>query len=470
MEKIKKKNFVSSKLLKLGTLSVIGTFLIKAVNLISLPVFSRLLTPSEYGNVTLFMTYVTIFSIILGLDFNNSVAKGSLEYKDTKESFLASGIVFTFIFSIVILAISNMFGNNLFQLIGMQRIDFNLLLIYSYASFIVSYVSADYIFQFDYTKNMLLCSSVALLNFLCSVILILTIFKEQAYWGRVIGASIPTIIIAVICMFRIVIKGWNGIAWKYIKYSIKFSVPLIPHNLSGLILSQADKVMISNMIGAFENGIYSLVYNVGWMLSVLIEALNNVWMPWMFRKLENKEVAVVKKVADLYLSGFTIIGICVAAISPELVKLVAPQTYWEGIDFVTWVVYATYVVFLYYFYVNIELFYKQTHMVSVGTIMAAGLNVGLNLWGMNVFGYAFAAISTLIAYIGLLIFHSIIVNVVMKETIVNNKFIFMFLLLMFLFTLILQQILDNFMLRIGVALIGIIVVTIIAGIKFIKAR
>ena len=69
-------NVLINKVLKTGSLSLLGTVLVKAVNLISIPVFSRLLTTSEYGQVDVFMTYVNIFMIILGLDFVGAVGKG----------------------------------------------------------------------------------------------------------------------------------------------------------------------------------------------------------------------------------------------------------------------------------------------------------------------------------------------------------------------------------------------------------
>ena len=49
-------NVLINKVLKTGSLSLLGTVLVKAVNLISIPVFSRLLTTSEYGRVDVFMT------------------------------------------------------------------------------------------------------------------------------------------------------------------------------------------------------------------------------------------------------------------------------------------------------------------------------------------------------------------------------------------------------------------------------
>lgn len=49
----------------------------------------------------------------------------------------------------------------------------------------------------------------------------------------------------------------------HVRYSLEFGVPLIPHNLSHMVLSSADKVMINSMISASASGIYSLVYTLG---------------------------------------------------------------------------------------------------------------------------------------------------------------------------------------------------------------
>ncbi len=218
--------------------------------------------------------------------------------------------------------------------------------------------------------------------------------------------------------------------------------------------------MISGMIGKAENGIYSLVYNVGWVLSVLIEALNNVWMPWFYRRLDRNDTETVREKSILYLGGFSLVTILVEAISPELVKIIAPRSYWEGIDFVVWVVFAAYVVFLYYFYVNIECFYKKTYLVSAGTMAAAVINVLLNFWGLEKYGYGFAAISTVAAYVVLLVFHFINVRIIMKKSLVSDVAIILSFWLMGIYSVLMQVFIDEFLIRI---LIGAISVLLIIG-------
>ena len=84
----------------------------------------------------------------------------------------------------------------------------------------------------------------------------------------------------------------------HVRYALEFGVPLIPHNLSHMVLSSADKVMINSMISASASGIYSLVYTLGMMIQVMMEAMNNVLDPWLFRQLKgaNKQSAMSRNI------------------------------------------------------------------------------------------------------------------------------------------------------------------------------
>lgn len=451
---------IKNRIIGTGIWSIIGTFLIKAVNLLSIPIFSRLLNTAEYGDVNLFMTYITIFAVLLGLDFNATLSKGSIEFKEKRYEYEISSLGFTAMFFASVLVLVNVFGKQFGALLNMSVFEVNVLLAYSYATFVISYFSADCIFQFQYKKNTALSLLVVLSNLGLSVFLIMVVMKDNKYYGRILGAAIPTVFIALIVFVKLIKRSRPQLKADYIKYSLRLSVPLIPHHLSGIVLSQADKIMISSMIGKAENGIYSLVYNVGWVLSVLVEALNNVWMPWFYRRLDHNDIATVRRKSILYLSGFSLVTILVEAISPELVKIIAPQSYWEGIDFVMWVVFAVYIVFLYYFYVNIECFYKKTYLVSAGTMGAAVINVLLNFWGLEQYGYGFAAISTAVAYMLLLVFHFINVRIIMKKNLVSDGAIMLFFGGMSICSVLMQVFIDEFLIRI---LIGAIFVLLVIG-------
>lgn len=456
-----KKIVFDSKILKNGVLSLFGTFLIKAVNLVSIPVFSRLMNTDEYGQVSIFMTYASVFSILLGLDFLGAVSKGCLDFKGEKNQFMSVGAVFTGIYTFAVICIVNLFHSFFCRLLSMDWLQLNILMVYSYASFIITYLSAEYIFYFNYKMNTLMSMAVALGNFGTSVVLMQTVFCNRRILGRILGAAVPTVLIAAGIFVYLVYRGKTYFNKRYLAYFMKMGIPLIPHNLSHLLLGNADKVMIDSMIGSRANGIYSLVYNVGWMLSVLVDALNNVWSPWMFRILKNGSIQILRNAFNLYMAGFAVVTILIENFSPEIVMLIAPPEYWEGIQIVVWIVFSGYLSFMYIQYVNFEFYEKKTYLISIGTFMAAIVNILLNLFFLHKYGYQFAAISTVVSYLALVIFHMCIVVFVLKKDIINWR-IFVFLIgAVFCNSLLVQIFLKKLLLRILLAIMMSLMLAIV---------
>lgn len=456
-----------SKTLKIGSLSLLGTVLVRAVNLISIPVFSRLLSTSEYGRVDVFMTYVNVFMIILGLDFVAAVGKGRLDFKKKADEYIASSILFTTLFSAGIILLINILFPIVQAIFDMNRFTVNIMLLYSYAMFIISYRSTEYNFYYEYKKNLAMSLSVAVGNFVLSVVLIETIFTGHKFEGRIIGAVIPTLFVAIFVYLYLLGRGCWTLKKTYVKYSLEFGVPLIPHNLSHMVLSGADKIMINNMISASASGIYSLIYTLGMLTQVMFEAMNNVFVPWLFRQLDKNERESIRYVQKYYLLIYCTVSVGVLTISPEVIKIIGSRDYWEGIPMVMWIVYAAFINFTYTLYVNVEFFYKKTMLISAGTVMAAFINIVLNLLFLKKFGYQFGAISTIISYLMLLIFHMFIVNFVLKKNVTDNVFVILVILLMLGITLCLDYFLDSLAIRV---LIGGSAELITIGIIFFLCR
>ena len=85
----------------------------------------------------------------------------------------------------------------------------------------------------------------------------------------------------------------------------------------------------------------------------------------------------------------------------------ASKPYWVGKPIIFPIVLASYITFLYDLAVNVEYQYKATKVIASNTIMAALINIGLNIVLIPTFGAIAAAYTTVIAYLFSLIFHLI---------------------------------------------------------------
>lgn len=417
------KNLNRNKIWKNGMPAMIGVILIRAMDLISIPVFTRLLNTAEYGQVSVFMTLVQMMIIITSLDFAACASRGTLDFKEQRNRFYSVTLFFTVLWTGCLTMLANLLYGVIGPLVSMSRAEINILIMYSFATFVINYKSAEYIFFMEYRKNTAMSMALAFGNLGLSVCFINTFFSRDRFFGRILGAAIPAVLIAAVLVTRYIRDGkclWNR---DYISYALRFCVPLIPHNLSHMILSSSDRIMIRDMAGNSASGIYSLTYMLGMVLQVVTEGANNAWIPLLFRRLDGNERRVVRSQARVYLTGYTMAAVAVIAISPEIIKLLAVREYWEGIDLVMWICFAVYLIFVYQLFVNVEFYHKKTAWISAGTMIAAAVNIGLNLYGIPVYGYGFAAVSTVISYALLVIFHCMILNLVIGDRVMDNGFI-----------------------------------------------
>lgn len=76
------------------------------------------------------------------------------------------------------------------------------------------------------------------------------------------------------------------IKWEYAKFALLFNLPLLLHYLSVYVLDQFDKIMIQKMVSISAAGIYSVACNLGLIMKIVTQSVNNALVPWQYEKLE----------------------------------------------------------------------------------------------------------------------------------------------------------------------------------------
>lgn len=281
----------------------------------------------------------------------------------------------------------------------------NCLILQSFGSYLIYFYGAKLNVEFRYKPYLLISFINTLGNILLSVFLIVFVFNTERYIGRILGTAIPVILLAIVISIIVMKKGKKIINIEYWKYALVIGLPLVPHVVSQSLLSQFDRIMIGSMVGASEAGIYSYIYTLCTIMSVICTSLDNAWTPWVFIKLKNNESEKVKQSSVNYIKIYTILTIGFICVMPEITKLLAGKEYWEGIDLLIPLTISNYFIFLYMLPINIEYYNKKTKYISIGTVSATIVNVILNSIFIHFFGYKIAAYTTLISYMLLFVFH-----------------------------------------------------------------
>ena len=228
------------KATKAGAGYVIGNFLLKGITFLSAPIFTRLLTTSDFGLFSTYSSYVSIFYIVLGLALHTSINNAKYKYKDDLDKFVSS-IILMVLLSVCIWGIlGNTFFNVYEDWFGFDRLILNCLIFHCLGDALIQIYNVYVSLTYSVRSFLKISAFNAISNLLFSIILILTVFSGERYVGRIIGAFIPMGLIGIyiiVYFFRKARPKYNKGFWKF---ALLYSLPIIPHGIAQVVLSTFD--------------------------------------------------------------------------------------------------------------------------------------------------------------------------------------------------------------------------------------
>jgi O-antigen/teichoic acid export membrane protein len=413
----------NSATIKAGIWYTVTDFLLKGLAFITIPIFTRLLSVEQYGIVSVYMTFVSIFAIVTGLDIHASIGTGINDFKEKKDEYLSSILFLSFLSFIFIFSLFYIFKKPFSRLANISQNILLLSVISGYLSFVLNFFISIKVFEKDYKRKSILSVISALLNVGLSIWLLL-IIENNKYIGRILGDLFSKLILSIILFLIVILKGRKLVWLDGWKYSLVIGVPLILHNLSGVILQQFDRLAIQKIIGSKETGLYSYAYNLGMIPLIILGAVNLAWIPWFFEKMYKNKKFEINLKSVYYNELYVIILSVIFIVVPELGIIMAPTDYSKSLVIFPIITSSYYMQFLYTLYVNFAFFYKKTASISIGTLLSGIINIILNIWLIPTFGYEIAAITTLISYFFLLLFHALNVRINLKDKTLSARYIF----------------------------------------------
>lgn len=414
--------------LKSGVLYTIGNVLIKGISFVALPIFTRILSPDDFGKYNIFVSYEAIVQVILGLGISGTIKVAFFDFKKEFNHYFCSILSLTFIGTILFDIIANILIFVFNYNSGIWNAELvNLLIFSSLASAVYSLLSTKFVINADYKSNLGISLFYTISNVVVSIVLCSTIFVTEKYLGRIIGQIFPLLFIAAFVFIYYLFKYKCIINFSYWKYALKLGLPLILHMLSMVLMLQIGKIMIDYYLGSAYTGIYSIAATIAGVFSIVLGSFDNAWAPWFYRGLageDNINLNEGNNRLSLYFAAFTSVFILVA---PEIIHIMSTSEYYDAVYSLVPLLVSTFVNFMYLFAVNQEYFYKKTSYIALGTIIATLTGIILNSVFLPWFGYIAAAYVDLICKLVLFVIHNIVVGKMHKPKVVSMKFLLLLL-------------------------------------------
>ena len=400
---------------KAGLWFLLCNFIQKGIAALTTPIFTRLLTTAEYGRVNIFYSWADLLGIFITFGLSSAVySRGLVKNENDRNKYTTSMIGLSLLTTVLSLAV--FITIRLVFLSGFDLSIFSVFGIYAYVLFntITEFWYQQKRVDHDYIPFVKLTLAVLILKPVLSIVAVL-LFSNAKVAARILPDIIISGIVAV-CLFVLMIRrGGKLYSLSVWKDSMLFVIPLIPHYLSQRVLSQSDRLMISNMIGDSEAGIYSLAYSVGMLLLLLNSAMDSTVAPWAYRRIKDRQFTSISQIFEKLLIEYGLCSICFSFFAPEVVHVFAPNAYQEAIYIIPVIALSSYFMFSYLQFVYFEYYSGKTQYVMIATLACAVLNLILNSIFIKLYGYVAAAYTTLLCYILYAAGHYLIMKYLCKK-------------------------------------------------------
>lgn len=395
---------MSSKIIKNTSIYTLGNILPQAAGFFLLPIYTRYLTPADYGIVSSMQVLSTILAVFFTMAIERSIYRLYFDYKTekSKRDYLGTITISLFLISTSVLLLLFIFRGIVSQIY--KSIEFYPYYVYAILTsfFLIFSLIPKIYFQINEKAKKFVVISI--LQFLLSsgFVLWFIIGQRAGPSGMLKGRMFANIVILPIFIYILYRTINFSFKLRILKNSLSFSLPMIPSLLSAWILNLSDRIFIERYFNLHDVGIYSLGYKIAGLILIFTGAFYMAYNP-VFYKLANSEKQMVAKKKLFNYNNAYIIVILIAAFfisifSKEAIQFLLDPKYLGAYKIVP-------IIALAYFIgqisglSNLSIYQeKKTLQMMYMSLGTAILNIILNFLLVPKFGAYGAAYATVLSF------------------------------------------------------------------------
>ncbi|MCR5190869.1 MAG: oligosaccharide flippase family protein [Bacteroidales bacterium] len=305
----------------------------KLAALLLMPVYTGILTQEEYGAMALILLCSGVIDLISNLNIHSGIARDYYENGVRRTKLVSTGLFSILTVSMTVLAM--LFASRHFwmdHVIGLDR-------------------------KFEWPFVVMLCG--VPFGSLQSYFFLLTRFKKKPvlymigtltalfirlgvsiYGVVVMRAGIVSIFVGglaaslfSICFFGIVNRNLIELTFSrdYLKRALLYSLPTLPAILAGWLDTSVGQVLISRSFSMEELGVYSVAVSLASVFTLISEAFNNIWSPYLFENYRQEGFwREIRRLFTLIVFGLVAVSVLLSLIAKPVVLIFSNPDYIEA--------------------------------------------------------------------------------------------------------------------------------------------
>lgn len=372
------------KVARAGAIYALANFASAGVPFLLLPLLTRTLSPSEYGSVVNFFLLVSLCSACAGLSVHGAV--GVAWFNRTRSempAFVGSALFVAVTSTALVAALAALVLGAFFEDgAGLTPTHGALAAVMAGAQIVFQCRLVLWQSQQQPARVAALQVAGSVLN--VSLSLLAVIVLQLGGEGRNLGAAGATFIMAAIAVVLLRGTGEAQLTVKreHLRSLVAFGGPLIPHALAGVMLSSADRFIVSALLGTEILGVYGAGAQLGAVMAILADAFVKAFTPWVYARMAADAPEDAMRLAGaMYLAipAFLGLGAVVAGVMWWMGPLILGDAYAQGLSIIPWFMLGGAFSGMYLAVSGLYFFAHKTNRLSVASVSAVALGAACSV-------------------------------------------------------------------------------------------
>ncbi len=452
---------MKKELMKNTIIIAIGKLSTQVISYLLLPLYTSILTTTEYGIYDFIVTACIFIGPFITLLMEESMFRFLIDETtdDGKRRVMSNACIFSLI-SMCIWCLL------LFIILSIFKYQYTV-------PFILYNISCIFIVLSNSitrgTGNLKLYS---VSNFILSAItLILNVVFIAVIKLGVNGLLYSTVVANTVTSIFLFIKQklYRYINFKYVtkaklKEMITYSYPLVPNNIGWSIINISDRIFITGFLGSSANGIYAMANK--------FPNIMNTFSTFFFTAFKENASKVVKNddykeyydsIQEIVHNAFIAISLMLITVMPFIFNIFINKSYNDAYNYIPILVIALYYGNMSGFYGSLFVAFKETKLIGKSTVVGAIINILINLLLIKISSIYIAVISTLVSNYIVNLYRKNKINKYIKLKSIDNYFLSIGLLVLVTILFYFKSTIINV-----ISLVGCIIYCFITNRKLIK--
>jgi O-antigen/teichoic acid export membrane protein len=380
----------------------LGTVVSQVVAFFMLPLYTRYLTPSDYGMLEIIGISNGIIGIVVTVGIAMALSRFYYEPDSEKgKNTVVSTTYITYV-SIAVLFIPILFiVSTPLSVLLFETKDYGYYFRISFTTLCIGGIFDIGMMYLRLLKKSVVYISITITRLI--LLISLNIYFIVVLHLGVLGILYSALIVR--CLMTLIITA--SILWKIglrfkidlAKSMLKYSLPIIPSKLSNTLIKQADKYFVLYFLSLADMGIYSLALKMGNVIHTLLTVpFTMAYMPRRFETIKmDGSRDNYAKIFTYYIFIVGYIGLAISLLIPEILKLMVASSFFEAAKIVPLVVFSM-IIYGSHMHFNLGILVsKKTKYMAYINLASAAVSLTGNLVLIFLFGLWGAVLSSIIA-------------------------------------------------------------------------